>query len=277
MPKRTVEQALGLVGAVSNPRVLIVAAHPDDETIGAAGLLQKLSARGVAVRVVHVTDGSASRNLENSPIWQRQYAFARNCEFAAAMRCLRIAPESVSLGFGDQRSSEQIIAVAESIRELVDSWRPTAILTHPYEGGHPDHDSTALATVLALDSLRRKCRMEMCLAEFTSYHLWQGAIRTGVFLPRADAREICVRLDALERRTKRRMLRCFRTQRNTLNYFPVLDTETFRAAPRYDFRRPPHEGKLFYDLFDWGTTSPEWCRRAEAALDAAGAGMLAWQ
>lgn len=41
-------------------RVVVVAAHADDETIGAGGLLARLGARGVALEVVCVTDGAAS-------------------------------------------------------------------------------------------------------------------------------------------------------------------------------------------------------------------------
>ncbi|MFN8543420.1 MAG: PIG-L family deacetylase [Candidatus Binatia bacterium] len=39
------------------PRVLVVAPHPDDETIAAGGLITRLTARGAPVTVVFVTDG----------------------------------------------------------------------------------------------------------------------------------------------------------------------------------------------------------------------------
>ncbi|MST31813.1 hypothetical protein GHK86_03595, partial [Acidimicrobiaceae bacterium USS-CC1] len=38
-------------------RVLVVAPHPDDEVLGAGGLLQVLRGRGVAIEVCAVTDG----------------------------------------------------------------------------------------------------------------------------------------------------------------------------------------------------------------------------
>src|SRR5882672_10858445 len=38
-------------------RLMVLAPHPDDETLGAGGLLQRAAARGVATRVVFATDG----------------------------------------------------------------------------------------------------------------------------------------------------------------------------------------------------------------------------
>jgi LmbE family N-acetylglucosaminyl deacetylase len=50
-------------------RLLVVAPHPDDETLGAGGLLQRAAARGAAVRLCYATSG------ENNP-WA-QAAFER--------------------------------------------------------------------------------------------------------------------------------------------------------------------------------------------------------
>ena len=36
--------------------------------------------------------------------------------------------------------------------------------------------------------------------------------------------------------------------------FPIA-IERFRPAPDYDFTQPPHEGRLFYENYDWGMTS----------------------
>ena len=38
-------------------RLLVIAPHPDDEVLGAGGLMQRVKATGGAVRVVYLTDG----------------------------------------------------------------------------------------------------------------------------------------------------------------------------------------------------------------------------
>ncbi|HSV15486.1 MAG TPA: hypothetical protein VLI90_14595, partial [Tepidisphaeraceae bacterium] len=98
-----------------------------------------------------------------------------------------------------------------------------------------------------------------------SYHMGPGGIEAGRFLPSESApSSVTVSLAPFERQMKRRMLDCFESQRQTLRYFP-LSVECFRIAPRYDFSRPPHEGILFYEKFDWGMTARRFVALAEQA------------
>jgi hypothetical protein len=69
---------------------------------------------------------------------------------------------------------------------------------------------------------------------------------------------------------KRRLIACHRSQHGVLQHVPI-DTERFRVAPRYDFKSPPHAGKLLYEHFPWGVTGTEWrnlARQAAASLRA---------
>ena len=154
--------------------------------------------------------------------------------------------------------------IGEILREL----RPAAVLTHPYEGGHPDHDATAFAVHAAC----ARMPAPPDVYEFTSYHQAPGEeqprIETGRFLPHQDAGEV-VALSAADRDRKSRMIACFATQEHMLRHFP-LDGERFRAAPVYDFSQSPHPGKLFYDYFEWGITGERWRRLAVDAARALG-------
>jgi LmbE family N-acetylglucosaminyl deacetylase len=92
-------------------RLLVVAPHPDDETIGASGLLRRVVAAGGSVRVVLVTSGdgfpegveATGRIAHPRPSDFRGYGLRREGETQAAMALLGVAPASITfLGFPDE-------------------------------------------------------------------------------------------------------------------------------------------------------------------------------
>lgn len=87
---------------LGRPRTaLIVAPHPDDEAIGAFGLIRRLQAMGTAVRLIVVTDGAASHPA--STRWPRdRLVRERRHETVRAMRRLGVCRGAISfLGLPD--------------------------------------------------------------------------------------------------------------------------------------------------------------------------------
>ncbi|MGE5431493.1 MAG: PIG-L deacetylase family protein [Syntrophomonadaceae bacterium] len=247
-------------------KTLIIAAHPDDEVIGASSRLPLLKDPYIA----HTTDG-APRNLLDARAagfdTSSSYAGARRQELLNALEIAGIpANRCLELGFKDQESSFNLISLSERLETLLRELRPDIILTHAYEGGHPDHDSTAFAVHMAASSIYGKGFVPPILIEFTSYHDIHGEIRTSEFLSGMDARTCTILLSEQERAAKKRMLDCFLTQKNVLSVFNI-EKEAFRFSPFYDFTKPPHEGMLYYEHFDWGITGDNWRRLAGEALD----------
>jgi LmbE family N-acetylglucosaminyl deacetylase len=242
------------------PGSLIVAAHPDDETIGLGGQLHQFE----NLRILHVTDG-APRDLRdataNGYTAREDYASARRRELLAALGIAGVAPERAwCLGLVDQEASLDLAGLAVRIAGLLREMAPDAVYTHPYEGWHPDHDACAFAVHAACGMLDTP----PFIREFTSYHSHNGAMVTGEFL---GARGVAtVLLSSEARARKQRMMACFATQRETLRAFRC-NAERIRTAPRYDFTRPPAR-EIYYDRFPWGLSSTEWVERARAALAA---------
>ena len=140
--------------------------------------------------------------------------------------------------------------------------QPSVIVTHPYEGGHPDHDTAALVARLALRCSEQQTGFVPELLEMTSYHASDGQRVSGEFLPwqgpdPGDSTPVILKLSAAERITKTRMLGCYVSQWQVLSEFP-LEPESLRVAPLYDFSRPPHPGPLWYERLQWPLSGQRW-------------------
>jgi LmbE family N-acetylglucosaminyl deacetylase len=246
--------------------VIVVAAHPDDEVIGLGSRFRQFGSR---LRIVHVTDGSPHNlaDAHNVGLSNREdYAAIRFEESLCAAAHGGVArSQFLRIGLVDQEAVHDLPHLARMLLTIFTDEHPSLVYTHPYEGGHPDHDATAFAVHAAARLLETAPE----IWEFTSYHAGPQGMVTGCFLPDPDREVISHDLSRRQRAIKQAMFDCFRTQQHILSYFdPGL--ERFRLAPDYDFTAPPHSGQLNYERFDWGTTGRQFRQLAGEALEQLG-------
>ncbi len=121
--------------------VLVVAAHPDDEVLGAGGILGLLGAAGARIRLVAVTDGEASHPGCADP---GQLAGRRAAETAAALARLGVPQaEVVRLQLPDTRVAAHEDELADALRELAAGF---GTCLAPWHGDlHADHEAAGRA------------------------------------------------------------------------------------------------------------------------------------
>jgi LmbE family N-acetylglucosaminyl deacetylase len=130
------------------PRLMVVVAHPDDETFGCGSLLLAAAAAGWRTTVVCATRGEAGEATADTDLSEATLGDVREAELRRAAAAMGVA-EVVLLGFGDSgmegdppagslvAADEQ--AVVEAVARAVDTDEPDVIVTLDGSDGHRDH------------------------------------------------------------------------------------------------------------------------------------------
>jgi len=224
--------------------VAIILAHPDDETIALGGQLDRFENASLVI----VTDGAphslddAERHGFASP---QAYAAAREAELTAALAAGGLLTPPLLLGLQDQQVVSRLDGLVALLTPILAG--TDIILTHAFEGGHPDHDGVALAVHRAAAALG--CQAPG-IVEMPLYRAGPGG--TWAMQSFADdvGKEIAIRLDPPILARKRRMLAAHASQAEVLALFDP-EVERFRPAPDHDFRRLPNGGDLLYERLGW--------------------------
>jgi LmbE family N-acetylglucosaminyl deacetylase len=147
-------------------RVLVLAAHPDDETVSNGGLILAARAVGAKVNVLWATDGERNpwAQLAHEGRWpvsasdRARWAALRRGESRAALRVLGAADAGETwLGLRDRGLTRQWMSgderLADSILSAIRKFRPTMVSAPSLFDSHPDHSLLGLAAETALARL----------------------------------------------------------------------------------------------------------------------------
>jgi LmbE family N-acetylglucosaminyl deacetylase len=245
-------------GAAIDLPIAVVGAHPDDETLGIGSRFAALR----QLRLIQVTDG-APRDLFDArrhgfPDWQG-YAAAREAEVGRALAVLGATGAArCRYGLPDKQALDHLPSIVE--RLVTDLSGQAAVITHPFEHGHPDHDTVALAVSSACRKLGPAAPRRL---EFASYHL-EGDNRVFLrFRPGSGPAATEIVLTPAELQRKQQAIACFETQLELLQQFPLV-SEWLRPAPDYDFRKAP--GPALYEQLPAMPTSAAWLAQATKFL-----------
>jgi LmbE family N-acetylglucosaminyl deacetylase len=132
----------------SCPGLVIVAPHPDDETLGLGAMAAQLVAAGVDVQVLSVSDGGAAQPGA-SPPEQLSLENRRRSELIRATGVLGIRP-ATTLGLPDGRLADHEDRLIGALVEILASVAPGTWCAATWRGdGHPDHEAVGRAAAAA--------------------------------------------------------------------------------------------------------------------------------
>lgn len=150
---------------LANPgaRLLVVAPHPDDESIGAGGLLTRANALGAEVQVLLLTDGDRNpwpqrwleRRWSTSAVDRARWGKRRRNEAEQAVRKLALSASTLTfLGWPDLgitgRLMQHTQASVSELTAILDAFAPTLVVFPALRDRHPDHGASHVLMRLAL-------------------------------------------------------------------------------------------------------------------------------
>jgi len=204
-------------------RVLVLAPHPDDETVGCGGTLRKYVEAGARVKAVVMTDGRQGdaeirRLAENDPDRRRKeerLVERRRQEALAALDVLGIEErEFLDARDGELRGSMAV--VAPRLARVFADWQPDVVLLPFVTDRHRDHFATNGCLIGAIEQLKSAWTQKLqCVA----YEAW-SPIYANVYV------DITSTMDY-----KRNALRCYRSQISEPNFADGMEgLNRFRAV-----------------------------------------------
>ena len=136
---------------LTGERILVLAAHPDDEVLGAGGTLALNSGAAEAIRIWIATDGTAQEGAETEET--SSYATHRREEADRAARILGLEPPRFA-GLPDRGLASRESELAGLVADELAAFGPDLVLCPSPVEIHPDHRALA-ETVWGLLSASR--------------------------------------------------------------------------------------------------------------------------
>lgn len=165
------DKAIDVTNTLPAGPLLVIAPHPDDETLGCAGVMKRFREQGHVVRIIIVTDGG-SANLPGKPLRQEIAALRRRESINAANILGIPAEEVLFLAYPDGEAQEHLPRIADDIASQIWLYQPALILAPHGIDAHADH--RAVANVMQL--LKNDGKVTCPVLEYPMWFWPRGAL-----------------------------------------------------------------------------------------------------
>jgi LmbE family N-acetylglucosaminyl deacetylase len=155
--------ASGLPAFSAQTRLLVVAPHPDDETIATCLLIQQVRAAGGEVRILLLTEGDNNpwpqrwleRRVSIRAADRRRWGLRRRAEMLQALACLGVPTQALQpLGWPDLGITDELLqasrASVSALSAAIGQFGPSLVVAPALADRHPDHAAAHVLVRLAL-------------------------------------------------------------------------------------------------------------------------------
>lgn len=128
-------------------KILVIAAHPDDEILGVGGTMARYVAQGDEVAVMIVTDGSTSQYRQNENI----DAILAEKKNETEVACTIVGVKKIFYGELPDMKLDVIshIDINEKIEKVLEEFKPEIVFTHFWGDVNKDHKMVYESTLVA--------------------------------------------------------------------------------------------------------------------------------
>ena len=141
-------------------KILVILAHPDDEVLGAGGLILKAKSLGAQIRVVWLGEGVSARYTESEYTSDKfkKATDIRNDGAIKAMEILNVNNYSFGQWYCLRFGEIPFLDITKKIEKEVDDFNPNLIITHNPVEVNQDHVITFKAVEVATRPMHSKVK-----------------------------------------------------------------------------------------------------------------------
>lgn len=162
-------------------KILIIAAHPDDEVLGVGGTIAKYTSRGIEVSLLIVTDGSTAQYRDNPNL--NNIIEEKKQETRQAADILGI--KNIYYGGLPDMMLDTIshIEINKVIENIINEVKPTIVYTHFYGDINKDHQIVCESTLVACRPVKDQIVKKLFLYSVPSSTEWNIQMSHMAFMP----------------------------------------------------------------------------------------------
>jgi LmbE family N-acetylglucosaminyl deacetylase len=163
-------------------KILIIAAHPDDEILGCGGTAAKLAQEGHQIFTLILGEGKTSRYEADKTDFSQEIE-ELNREIRQANKIIGVKEVFVRSFPDNSFDSVPLLEIVKEIEAIIEQVKPDIVFTHHVGDLNIDHQIAHRAVLTSARPMKDKCIKEIYAFEVPSSTEWNAFSRETAFIP----------------------------------------------------------------------------------------------